>query len=104
MTRHRTGHTGTRAGRPARWLRALSGLLAGGLVVLAVALAVAWFVAMNSGSPGPGPSTLFWHGGSAVVAVLAQRHADRHRDAGGTTAAVAVVGITVAVLAVQWLV
>lgn len=101
MSRNRTG-TRHRTGRTAGWLRALSGLLAGGLVVLAVALGVAWIVAMAGGSSGPGPSTLFWHGGSAVVAVLAQRHADRHRDTGGTVAAVAVVAVTVAVVAVQW--
>ncbi len=97
VTRHRSG-------RPAGWLRALSGLFAGGLVVLALAVGVGWFAAMNGGSPGSETSTLFWHGVSAVVAVLAQRHADRHHDLGGMVAAVAVIGITVAVLTFQWLV
>lgn len=97
--------TGTRmqGTRAARWLRALSGLLAGGLVALVVALAVGWFVATRSGTAGPDPSTLLWHAVAAVAAVVAQRYADRHPDAAGAVAAGAVVAVTVAVLAGQWL-
>lgn len=91
--------TGVPAGS---WLRAVTGLLAGGLVALAVALACAWFVADRTGSAGPGPGTLVWHGIAAVAAVVAQRHADRHGDAIGTLAALAVAAVTVAVLAAQW--
>jgi hypothetical protein len=90
----------TRAGR---LLRGLSGLLAGGLVVLAVALGVAWYVADQSGSSGPGVQTLVWHAVSAVAAVLAQRYADRHRDMGGVLAACAVIVIAAALLTVEWL-
>lgn len=90
-------------GRPGRWLRGFSGLLAGGMVVLSVALIAAWFVATRMGTAGPGPDTLIWHGAGAVAAVLVQRYADRHAGVAGATAALAVVAITAAVLAVQWL-
>lgn len=91
------------AGRSDRWLRALSGLLAGGLVALVAALCVAWLVANRLGTAGPDPLTLGWHAGAATAAVLAQRYADRHADLFGTAAALAVVGVTSAVLAAQWL-
>lgn len=87
----------------ARWLRALSGLLVGGLVVLAVALGVGWFVATRAGTPGPGPATLIWHGVGAGAAAALQLYADRHSDWRGTAAAAAAAGVTVVVLAVQWL-
>ncbi len=94
----RTGRIGVR-------LRAVTGLLAGGLVALVVVLGAAWFIASRTGTtaPGPGPGTLAWHGVAAAAAVLAQRHADRHSGTGGTVAALAVIGVSAAVLAAQWL-
>ena len=89
--------------RAGSWSRTISGLLAGGLVGLAVALAVGWVLADRTNSPGPGPSTLIWHGLAAVAAVVAQSQADRRRGLGGAVAASAVVVITVVVLAAQWL-
>lgn len=91
-------------------LRAVSGVLAGGLVVLAVALGVAWVVATRTGSAGPRPGFLFWHGCAAVAAVGLQLRADRAparrmagRDVGGIVAALAVVAISAVVLAALWL-
>lgn len=95
--------TAARKRRSVGWLRGLSGLLAGGTLLLAVALCVAWFVATRTGTGGPGPRTLAWHGGAAVIAVLGQRYADRHLDVRGTIASFAVVAVTSAVLAAQWL-
>jgi hypothetical protein len=92
-----------RAGWAGARLRGLSGVLAGGLAVLVVALVGAWIAAERNGVPGPGPDTLAWHAVAAVAAVLAQRHADRRPGADGVVAALAVVAITVMVLAVQWL-
>ena len=86
-----------------RLLRGLSGLLAGGLVVLLVALGVAWYIADRVGSSGPGAQTLVWHAVAAVAAVLAQRHADRHGDVGGVLAACAVIVISAVLLTVEWL-
>jgi hypothetical protein len=94
----------TEPGRAGGWLRTLSGLLAGGLVVLAVVLTAAWFVADRAGSPGPGVDMLIWHGVAAVAAVLAQRVADRRSGPVGWIAVLAVLTITAVVLAVQWLV
>jgi len=92
------------ASRPPRsWPRTVTGLFAGGLVALALALVVAWFVAGKIGSPGPGPGTMTWHGAAAVLAVLAQVQADRRRGPAGVLAMAAVVVITTVVLAVQWL-
>jgi hypothetical protein len=84
-------------------LRGLSGLLTGGLVVLAVALAIAWFVARQRGVPGPSGLTLAGHAAAAVAAVVLQRWADRVRGARAAAAALAVAAITAVVLAVQWL-
>lgn len=88
---------------PGERLRTVSGVLAGGLVALAVGLVVAWVIATRSGMPGPGGQTLAWHAVAAVAAVVAQRRADRRPGAPGVLAALAVVVITVVVLAVQWL-
>jgi hypothetical protein len=97
MTRGTTGR------RPRSWSRAITGLLAGGLVALAAALLLGWAVADRTGSPGPGPSTLVWHVAAAIAAVLAQREVDRRPGLGGAVAMAAVVVITVVVLAAQWL-
>lgn len=90
----------TRAGSA---LRRLSGVLAGGLVVLAVALGVAWVVATRTGSPGPAPGFLAWHAIAAVAALVAQVRADRAPHGRGVGPALAVVVISVAVLAALWL-
>jgi hypothetical protein len=89
--------------RGAGLLRGLTGLLAGGLVALVVALALTWVVAERVGVPGPGTGTVAWHIAAAAAAVLAQREADRRRDRVGTLAALAVVAIAAAVLTVMWL-
>ncbi len=83
-----------------RATRALSGVLAGGLVVLALALVGSWFVATRLGVAGPPLSFLVWHGLAAAVAVGLQVRADR---AGSTPAALGVVLVGVVVLATLWL-
>jgi cobalamin biosynthesis protein CobD/CbiB len=84
-------------------LRGFTGLLAGGLVALVLALGVAWVIADAQGAPGPGPVRMVGHLLAAVVAVAAQRYADRHRDGRGALAAFVVLAVTVAVLAVAWI-
>lgn len=84
-------------------LRRISGVLAGGLVVLAVALGVAWVVATRTGSPGPAGSFLAWHAVAAVAALVAQLRADRAPDGRGAGPALAVVVISAVVLAALWL-
>lgn len=80
-------------------LRGFTGVLAGGLVVLAIALGVAWVVATRTGSAGPAPWFLAWHALAAVAAVILQVRADRN----DVVAALAVLGISAAVLGVLWL-
>jgi hypothetical protein len=87
--------------RRAGWLRGLSGLVAGGLTALTVALFAIW---LATGSAGPGPSTLAWHAGGTVVAIAGQVYADRRAGARGTLAALGVIAVSAGVLAVQWLV
>lgn len=87
-----------RAGGRAR-VQAVSGVLAGGLVALAVALVATWVVATRLGVPGPPVPFLVWHGVAAVVAVVLQVRADRARS---TAASAAVAGLAVVVLGGLW--
>ena len=96
----RESRVGSRAGAV---LRGLSGVLAGGLVVLLLALAGAWAFGRSDGAPGPGLGTLAWHAVAAVAAVIAQVQADRRPGAPGVWAAVAVLMITAALFTFQWL-
>ena len=87
-----------------RLLRGLSGLLAGGLVVLALVLAGAWFLAQQRALAGPSVLTVTGHVTAAVGAVLLQWRADRVRGLPAAGLALGVVALTAVVLAVQWLV
>ena len=90
--------------RAVRLLCGFSGLLAGGLVALALALVVIGFVAGQRAVPGPSVLSIAGHCMTALAAVLLQRRADRMRGAPAAGAALAVVALTVGVLAAQWLV
>jgi hypothetical protein len=89
--------------RTLRLLRGLSGLLAGGLVVLALALAVAWVIAQQRAVAGPSAVGVAGHALAAAMSVLAQRTADRRSGPAAVAAALAVVLVTSVVLVVQWL-
>ena len=90
--------------RGIRLLRGFSGVLAGGLVALSVALLVAGIMAQQRAVPGPGLLTIAGHAVAAVVAVLVQRRADRAAGLVAAGAALGVVALTAVVLGVQWLV
>lgn len=92
----------TRAVSAGRVLRGLTGVLAGGLVALLVALGVAWVVSRNADMPGPGTGTLVWHAVAVAVAVPAQVYADRRPGAPGVAAAVVVLLTAAALLTFQW--
>ncbi|WP_280373693.1 hypothetical protein [Nocardia wallacei] len=64
-------------------LRAVSGVVAGGLVMLTLVLFGAAFMGDRRGFPGPGTEMLAWHIGLALMAVAAQIFADRSRGLGG---------------------
>jgi len=85
-------------------MRGLSGVLAAGMVALVAGLVVAWVVALQEGSPGPGAGTLLVHAAAAAVAMVVQVYADRTRGPRGVAAALGVIVMVVAVLAVEWLV
>lgn len=88
---------------PARVLRGVSGVFAGGLVGLFLVLVIAWVLTTRTGSPGPGTPMLVGHGVAAGVAVAGQLVADRRADRTGTLSAVAVVIVGLAVPAFFWL-
>jgi hypothetical protein len=94
----------SRRPRVLRLLCEFSGVLAGGLVALGVVLLVAGIVAGQRGMPGPGVVSIAGHGAAAVAAVFLQRRADHTRGPAAARAALAVVALSVGVLAVQWLV
>ncbi|WP_324194242.1 hypothetical protein [Nocardia blacklockiae] len=57
----------------------MSGVVAGGLVMLTLVLIGAALVADRRGFPGPGAEMLGWHIGLSAVAVAAQIFTDRRR-------------------------
>ncbi|HWR46345.1 MAG TPA: hypothetical protein VN327_01825 [Pseudonocardiaceae bacterium] len=82
-----------------RALRELSGVLAGGLVALAIAVCVAQWLASTSGRPGPGMAAVVGHVVAALAAVVLQLAAER---ALGRTAALASWSVLVLTAGVLW--
>lgn len=87
---------------PDRLLRGLAGVLAGGMVVLALGILVVWVGADRYGLPGPGADVVVGHLVGAAVAVAGQRVADRCPDRTGTLAAGLVVALVAFVLGFAW--
>ncbi len=91
--------------RPALGLRALrgfSGVLAGGLVALAVMVAVAQWLVGSTARPGPGTAAVIGHGTAALAAVLLQLVADRSRGLRIALAATSVLVLAAVVLWFGW--
>lgn len=82
-----------------RALRGLSGVLTGGLVVLAAVVAATQWVITSEGRPGPGLTMVTGHLVAALAAVLVQVVADRSR---GVRAALASLVVLVIVGATLW--
>jgi hypothetical protein len=80
--------------------RGLSGVLAGGLVALAIAVCTAQWFAGTSGRPGPGAAAVVGHVLAALAAVVLQLVAERFR---GHTAALASWFVLVLTAGVLWL-
>nr|WP_103353320.1 hypothetical protein [Amycolatopsis sp. CA-128772] len=93
--------TATRPG--GRWWRGFTGSLAAGLAVLAVGVLAVAGICLFTGAPGPGPTLLIGHPVAAVLALLAQRVADRRNGPAALGAGVAVVLFTVSALVLFWL-
>ncbi|EHR49264.1 hypothetical protein SacmaDRAFT_0971 [Saccharomonospora marina XMU15] len=83
-----------------RWWRALTGSLAAGLALLALAVLAAEVFGWASGGKGPGAPAVAGHAVGAVLALVAQAVADRSR---GRTAALAGLAVVALVAAVLWL-
>lgn len=91
-------------GKPrGRWWRGFTGSLAAGLTVLAIGVLVVAGIDLNTGAPGPGAVLLIGHPVAAILALLAQRVADRRNGAPAAGAGVAVVLFTVSALTLFWL-
>ena len=86
-----------------RWWRGLTGSLAAGLAVLAVGVLVVGAICLYTGVPGPGATMLIGHPVAAVLALLAQRVADRRNGPPAVGAGVAVVLFAVSALTMFWL-
>jgi hypothetical protein len=85
-----------------RFGRELAGALALGLSVLAIVVLVFQVLAWFRGIAGPGGTMVAGHLGAAVLAIIAQRVADRARGMVAGLAAIAVVAITVATMWFLW--
>ncbi|MEU4249182.1 hypothetical protein AB0F15_17405 [Amycolatopsis sp. NPDC026612] len=92
-----------RARQGGRWWRGFTGSLAAGLAVLAAGVLVVAGICLYTGAPGPGATLLVGHPVAAVLAVLAQRVADRRNGPAAVGAGVAVVLFTVSALTLFWL-
>ncbi len=86
-----------------RWWRGFTGSLTAGLVVLAAGVLVVAGICLYTGAPGPGATLLVGHPVAAVLALLAQRVADRRNGPAAVGAGVAVVLFTVSALTLFWL-
>jgi hypothetical protein len=64
-----------------RIVRACTGLLAGGVVVLTAVVIASAVLGDEHGLAGPGGVSIGGHVAAAIVAVAAQVYADRHRGA-----------------------
>ncbi|MCR6486518.1 hypothetical protein M8542_27185 [Amycolatopsis sp. OK19-0408] len=88
---------------PGRWWRGFTGSLAAGLVVLALGVLVVAGICLYTGAPGPGAALLIGHPIAAVLALVAQRVADRRTGVAAAGAGFAVVLFTASALTIFWL-
>ncbi|MGW5749169.1 hypothetical protein [Amycolatopsis sp. NPDC003861] len=86
-----------------RWWRGFTGSLAAGLAILAVGVLVVGIICLFTGAPGPGATLLIGHPIAAVLALLAQRVADRRNGPPAVGAGLAVVLFTVSAITMFWL-
>ncbi|MCL2533139.1 MAG: hypothetical protein FWE39_03145 [Nocardiaceae bacterium] len=94
--RRRTGSWAVRA------LRGLSGVVAGGVVVLTAVVVGVAYLASDRDFPGPGRESVAAHVLSSVLVVVAQVVADRRRGVPAAVASAAVLVITGLLLWTQW--
>ncbi|HEY5855365.1 MAG TPA: hypothetical protein VIW24_15280 [Aldersonia sp.] len=83
-------------------MRALSGVVTGGLIVLAAVVIGAAVLGDERGFPGPGAESIGWHLVAVAVAVGAQVYADRHRGMSSVVASLVVLVVAGLLLWTQW--
>ena len=86
----------------ARTLRGLSGVVAGGVVVLTVVVLVAAYLASDRDFPGPGAESIAAHVVASVLVVGLQVFSDRRRGGTSALASGAILVITALLLWTQW--
>lgn len=85
-----------------RGLRALSGTVAAGIVVLTVVVIASAYLGGNRGFPGPGTTSITAHIVASVVALAAQIFCDRRRGVAAIAASVVVLVTAGVLLVTQW--
>lgn len=96
------GRAVRRRSRGVRAPRGLSGVVAGGLVALAIAVCVAQWLASTSGRPGPGLGAVACHVVAALAAVVLQLLAERAPGRGAAPASWSVLVLAAGVLWFGW--
>lgn len=83
-------------------IRGISGLVAAGVVLLALVVISAAYLGSQRDFPGPGSASVTWHIVVAVGAVAAQAVSDRKRGPVAFAGSVAVVSAAGLLLWTQW--
>ncbi|MEV0945716.1 hypothetical protein [Rhodococcus sp. NPDC049939] len=87
---------------PLRAIRALSGAVAAGLVLLLLVVIVSAYLGGGKGVPGPGTVSITAHTAAALVAIAAQWIADRREGMVAATASAVVIAAAALLLFTQW--
>ncbi|MFC9551272.1 hypothetical protein ACFTWF_10530 [Rhodococcus sp. NPDC056960] len=85
-----------------RALRALSGAVAAGVVILCLVVIGSAYVGGGRGFPGPGTVSISAHVVASVFVIVAQRIADRREGVVAVVASVAVLAAATLLLSTQW--
>ncbi|MFC0454377.1 hypothetical protein [Rhodococcus jostii] len=85
-----------------RALRALSGAVAAGVVILCLVVIGSAYVGGGRGFPGPGTVSISAHVVASVFVIIAQRIADRREGVVAVVASVAVLAAAALLLSTQW--
>ncbi|MFD8098585.1 hypothetical protein ACFV24_03540 [Nocardia fluminea] len=83
-------------------MRTVSGVVAGGVVVLLCVVVGAAVIGSRRDFPGPGAESLAWHFVAAVLVVVAQVFADRRRGMPTVLGSAAVLVTAGVLLWTQW--
>lgn len=83
-------------------IRGVSGLVAAGVVLLALVVVCATYLGSQRDFPGPGSASVTWHIAAAACAIVAQVVSDRKRGPVAFAGSTAVIGAAGLLLWTQW--